>query len=63
MKKIILIIISTFMLLTGCSSVNTIVKKRNLEVQTQMSETIWLNPEYVGDKTIFVQVKNTTPKT
>lgn len=40
MKKIILIIISTFMLLTGCSSVNTIVKKRNLEVQTQMSETI-----------------------
>lgn len=63
MKKILLLIISTVILLTGCSSVNTIVKKRNLEVQTQMSETIWLNPEFIGDKTVFVQVKNTTPKT
>lgn len=62
MKKIVLFIISTLIFLTGCSSVNTVVKKRNLEVQTQMSETVWLNPEYIGDKTIFVQIKNTTPK-
>ena len=63
MKKLLLLIISTVIFLTGCSSVNTIVKKRNLEVQTQMSETIWLNPEFIGDKTVFVQIKNTTPKT
>ena len=25
-----------------------------------MSETIWLNPEYIGNKTIFVQIKNTS---
>ncbi|MCQ8213026.1 complement resistance protein TraT [Cetobacterium somerae] len=62
MKKLLLLIVSIVIFLTGCSSVNTIVKKRNLEVQTQMSETIWLNPEFIGDKTIFVQIKNTTPK-
>lgn len=25
-----------------------------------MSETIWLNPQLIGDKTIFVQIKNTS---
>ena len=63
MKKLLLLVILTVIFLTGCSSVNTIVKKRNLEVQTQMSETIWLNPEFIGDKTVFIQIKNTTPKT
>lgn len=62
MKKLILLLMATFMLLTGCSSVSTVVKKRNLATQTQMSETIWLNPEYVTDKTVFLQIKNTTTK-
>ena len=59
MKKIFIVIISLFFLLIGgCSSLETAVKKRNIETQTKMSETIWLNPEYITDKTIFVQVKN-----
>ena len=61
MKKIFIAIISLFFLLiSGCSSLETAVKKRNIETQTKMSETIWLNPEYITDKTIFIQVKNTS---
>lgn len=46
--------------LTGCGAMSTAVKKRNLEVKTQMSETIWLEP--TSDKTVFVQVRNTSDK-
>ena len=61
MKKIFIAIISLFFLLiSGCSSLETAVKKRNIETQTKMSETIWLNPEYITDKTVFLQVKNTS---
>ncbi|WP_327790719.1 complement resistance protein TraT, partial [Vibrio anguillarum] len=40
----------------------TAVKKRNLEVQTQMSETVWLDPVGADKRTVFVQVRNTTDK-
>ncbi|MDN2488167.1 complement resistance protein TraT [Kosakonia sacchari] len=46
--------------LTGCGAMSTAVKKRNLDVKTQMSETIWLEP--TTDKTVFVQVRNTSDK-
>jgi hypothetical protein len=48
--------------LSGCSAVSTAVKKRNLDVQTQMSETIWLDPVSNDKRTVFVQVRNTTDK-
>lgn len=61
MKKIFTIISLFFLLIIGgCSSFETAVKKRNIETQTKMSETIWLNPEFITDKTIFIQVKNTS---
>jgi hypothetical protein len=34
--------------------------KRNLEVKTQMSETIWLEPS--NNKTVYLQIKNTSDK-
>lgn len=46
--------------LTGCSAVNTAISKRNLEVKTQMSQSIWLQPDSV--KTVFVDVHNTSDK-
>ncbi|QEM94326.1 complement resistance protein TraT (plasmid) [Kosakonia radicincitans] len=46
--------------ITGCGAMSTAVKKRNLDVKTQMSETIWLEP--ASDKTVFVQVRNTSDK-
>jgi len=46
--------------LSGCSAMSTAIKKRNLEVKTQMSETIWVEPS--NQKTVFLQIKNTSDK-
>ena len=47
-------------LLSGCGARSTAIKKRNLEVKTQMSETIWLEPS--TDRTVYLQIKNTSDK-
>jgi hypothetical protein len=39
---------------------STAIKKRDLDVKTQMSETIWLEP--TSEKTVFIQVRNTSDK-
>lgn len=63
MKKVVLALFAAMMLIfSGCGAVNTLVKKRNLDVQTKMSETIWLEPASDNAKTVFVQIKNTTGK-
>ncbi|ENM5770900.1 complement resistance protein TraT [Vibrio mimicus] len=54
--------LASVMALSGCSAVTTAVKKRDLEVQTKMSETIWLDPVGADKRTIYVQVRNTTDK-
>lgn len=46
--------------LSGCGAMSTAVKKRNLDVKTQMSETIWLEPS--SEKTVYIQVRNTSDK-
>jgi hypothetical protein len=53
------IVVSVFAL-TGCGAMSTAVKKRNLDVKTQMSETIWLDPS--SEKTVYVQVRNTSDR-
>lgn len=47
---------------SGCSAIQTSVKKRNLDVQTQMSETIFLDPVSHSEKTVYLQLKNTSDK-
>ncbi|TQO04764.1 UNVERIFIED_ORG: TraT complement resistance protein [Citrobacter freundii] len=47
-------------LLSGCGAMSTAIKKRNLEVKTQMSETIWLEPS--TERTVYLQIKNTSDK-
>ncbi|HGJ5918107.1 complement resistance protein TraT, partial [Arsenophonus nasoniae] len=60
-KRLVLVsLISSSLALTGCNAVSTAVKKRNLEVKTQMSETIWLDP--ASQKTVYLQIKNTSDK-
>ncbi|MEZ8082800.1 complement resistance protein TraT [Enterovibrio norvegicus] len=54
--------LASIMAISGCSAVTTAVKKRNLEVKTQMSETVWLDPVSIDKRTIFLQVRNTTDK-
>ncbi|MDD2267133.1 complement resistance protein TraT [Sulfuricurvum sp.] len=47
---------------TGCGAAHTAIKKRNLDVQTKMSETIFLEPTEPEKKVIFVDVRNTSDK-
>lgn len=47
---------------TGCGAAHTAIKKRNLDVQTKMSETIFLEPTEPEKRVIFVDVRNTSDK-
>jgi len=55
-------LVFTLILLSGCSAMHTVVKKRDLDVQTKMSETIFLEPTMQANKIIFVDVRNTSDK-
>lgn len=49
--------------LVGCAATHTAISKRNLDVQTKMSETIFLPPiESEQQKNVYVQFKNTSDK-
>ena len=49
-------------LVTGCGALHTSIRKRNLDVQTKMSDTIFLDPVSPDKKVIYVQVRNTSDK-
>lgn len=46
--------------LNGCSAINTAANKHDLDVNTQMSSTVMLNPVKVDDKTVYLQLRNTS---
>lgn len=48
--------------LSGCGAMHTAVKKRNLDVQTRMSETVFLEPVKRTDRVIYVSLRNTSDK-
>lgn len=61
LKRIAVIgLIAAALTLSGCGAMTTAIKKRNLEVKTQMSQTVWLEPS--NERTIYIQVKNTSDK-
>src|SRR5690606_40095903 len=47
-------------LLSACTAMHTSVAKRNLDVQTRMSQTVYLDPVEPEQRTIFVDIRNTT---
>jgi len=49
-------------MLSACSAVHTSIRKRNLDVQTKMSDSIFLDPVSPDKKVIYVQVRNTSDK-
>lgn len=53
---------ATVISLSGCGAAHTAIKKRNLDVQTKMSETIFLEPTSPEKKIIFVDIRNTSDK-
>lgn len=59
--KIIAMAITIPALLTGCAG-KTMIAKRNLAVETKMSDTVFLEPVGPEEMTAFLQIKNTSDK-
>ena len=61
MKFIHALLLATALLsLGGCAATNIAIAKKNLDVQTKMSESVFLTP--TADKTIYVEVRNSSDK-
>lgn len=54
------LLLVALLLLSGCTAVHTSVAKRNLDVQTRMSQTVYLDPVEPEQRTIYLDVRNTT---
>jgi hypothetical protein len=57
-----LILFAGCVLLSACAATTTAISKRDLDVQTRMSDSIFLDPLPPARRTIFVQVRNTSDK-
>jgi hypothetical protein len=57
-----LILAALVVVLTGCAAVHTSIAKRHLDVQTRMSDAVFLDPVSPDKRTVFVQVRNTSDK-
>lgn len=51
------------LILSGCAAVHTSIAKKDLDVQTKMSDSIFLDPVEPSQKTIYLNVRNTSDKT
>lgn len=49
-------------IVNGCAATRTLIEKRNLRVETKMSETIFLEPVPPEQRVVYVDIKNTTDK-
>lgn len=47
--------------LSGCTTTHTALTKSRLHTQTKMSDTIFLDPVPASQRTVYVQVRNTSP--
>lgn len=61
-KMTVAALVVASMTLSGCSAMHTAIKKKDLEVKTQMSDTIWLDPVSGNQRSVFLQLKNTSDK-
>jgi len=48
--------------LSGCAATHVAISKRDLDVQTKMSSTIFLDPVPKDKQTIYLQVRNTSDR-
>jgi len=68
MKKIISVLMLSFIMgmvaigLGGCSAMDTAIRKKDLDVQTRMSETLFLEPIAQEKRIVYVEIKNTSDK-
>lgn len=47
---------------TGCGAATTAIEKRNLEVQTKMSDSVFLEPVSPEKQVVYIKIRNTTDK-
>jgi outer membrane lipoprotein SlyB len=62
-KLLFVPITASLLLLTSCAATQMAIEHRNLETQTRLSKTIFLEPVENSQKTIFISVKNTSDQT
>ncbi|MBB5463656.1 MULTISPECIES: complement resistance protein TraT [unclassified Paraburkholderia] len=62
LTAVLLATAGTTSLLTGCAATQVAISKHDLDVQTKMSDTIFLDPVADSKKTVFVQIRNTSDK-
>lgn len=60
-KKAIVVAVAATVL-SGCAATQVAISKRDLDVQTRMSETVFLDPVGQSKKTVFVSVRNTSDR-
>jgi len=63
--KLSLFIVTTLfvaLFISGCGAASTAIEKRNLEVQTRMSDSIFLEPVSPEKQIVYLRVRNTTDK-
>jgi hypothetical protein len=62
-KYIVIAVITTSMgSLVGCNTTSKMIKHGKLEVETKMSETVFLDPIDDNKKTVLLQIRNTSDK-
>ena len=61
-KGMLVITVISSLILSGCSAIHTSVAKKDLDVQTKMSESIFLDPVAPNKRIVFLQVRNTSDK-
>jgi hypothetical protein len=58
----LLVVLTLAIGLGGCAAATTAISKRNLDVQTRMSETVFLDPAPPRFRTVLVDIRNTSDK-
>lgn len=60
-KKLVLsLAVASTLVLSGCAATHVAISKRDLDVQTKMSATIFLDPVSADKRSVYVQVRNTS---
>lgn len=59
-KKITLI--GAVLLLSACAAATTSISKRNLDVETKMSDSVFLTPVASAEKTVYLEIRNGSDK-
>jgi len=59
-KAVVVLLIAA--VLTACTAARTAVRYRNLETEVRMSDSIFLDPSGPGDRTVYMDIRNTSGK-